>query len=132
MSGINQKVTPFLLFQGQQAEEAMKLYTSLFMDSEIKNILYQEDGSVLHATFSIKGQNIMCIDSAIKHEFTFTPAISLFVECDSLDEIQHLFQSLSDGGDVLMPLGELPGMEKFGWVQDSFGVSWQLSLPSID
>lgn len=132
MSASNQKVTPFLLFQGQQAEEAMNLYTSLFMDSEVKNILYQEDGSVLHATFTIKGQNMMCIDSAIKHEFTFTPAISLFVECDSLDEIQHLFQSLSDGGEVLMPLGELPGMKKFGWVQDSFGVSWQLSVPSID
>ncbi len=131
MSANNQKITPFLLFQGQ-AEEAMNVYTSLFADSEIKNILHQEDGTVLHATFTIKGQNFMCIDSNIKHEFTFTPAISMFVECDSLDEIHNLFQSLSDGGKVLMPLGELPGMEKFAWVEDSFGVSWQLSLPSIN
>ncbi|MFG6494846.1 VOC family protein [Fictibacillus sp. UD] len=131
MATSDQKVTTFLLFQGQ-AEEAMNVYTSLFADSEIKNILYQEDGTVLHATFSIKGQNLMCIDSGIKHEFTFTPAISLFVECDTLDEIHHLFESLSNGGAVLMPLGELPGMEKFAWVQDSFGVSWQLSLPSRD
>jgi predicted 3-demethylubiquinone-9 3-methyltransferase (glyoxalase superfamily) len=71
----------------------------------------------------------MCIDSPIKHEFTFTPSISLFVRCDSLDEIQDLYEKVSHGGSVLMELGEIPGYEKFGWVQDQYGVSWQLSLP---
>lgn len=123
-----QKITTFLMFTGQ-AENAMNFYTSLFEDGTITNILHQEDGTVLHATFTLKGQAFMCIDSGINHDFTFSPSISLFVECDSVDEINLLFEKLSEGGSVLMPLGELPGMEKFGWVQDSFGVSWQLSLP---
>lgn len=128
MAANTQKITTFLMFTGQ-AEQAMKFYISLFADSEITNVLHQQDGKVLHATFKLKDQTFMCIDSSIKHEFTFTPAISLFVECDSLEEINGLYEKLSHGGSVLMPLGEIPGSEKFGWVQDQFGVSWQLSLP---
>lgn len=128
MTANDQKITTFLMFTGQ-AEEAMNFYISLFEDSEITNVLYQEDGKVLHATFMLKGQTFMCIDSPIKHEFTFTPSISLFITCDSLDEINSLYEKVSQGGSVLMELGEIPGYEKFAWVQDQFGVSWQLSLP---
>lgn len=128
MTAGNQKITTFLMFTGQ-AEEAMNFYISLFDDSEITNVLHQEDGKVLHATFTLNGQTFMCIDSPINHEFTFTPSISLFVTCDSLDEVSGLFEKLSHGGSVLMELGEIPGYEKFGWVQDPYGVSWQLSLP---
>lgn len=70
----------------------------------------------------------MCIDSAINHEFTFTPAISLFVTCDTAEEVDELFETLSDSGQVLMPLSPTPVSEKLGWVQDKFGVSWQLNL----
>jgi predicted 3-demethylubiquinone-9 3-methyltransferase (glyoxalase superfamily) len=130
MTTSDQKITTFLMFTGQ-AEEAMNFYISLFEDSEITNVLYQENGKILHATFTLKGQTFMCIDSPIKHEFTFTPSISLFVKCDSLDEINGLYEKVSNGGSVLMELGEIPGYEKFAWVQDKYGVSWQLSLPAV-
>jgi predicted 3-demethylubiquinone-9 3-methyltransferase (glyoxalase superfamily) len=69
----------------------------------------------------------MCIDSIVQHDFFFTPAISLFVVCDSEAEIEDAFEKLSKGGSVLMPLAASPVSEKFGWVQDQYGVSWQLS-----
>ncbi|AZV44937.1 VOC family protein [Peribacillus asahii] len=136
MGNANQKVTPFLMFSGT-SEEAMNYYTSIFDDSEIIHILRYganevgEEGSVLHATFSLKGQNFMCIDSSVKHEFTFTPSISLFVTCDTEDEIYRTFEALSQDGIVLMPLAPSPVSEKFGWVQDKYGVSWQLNLAKI-
>lgn len=69
----------------------------------------------------------MCMDSPIKHEFTFTPAISLFVTCETESEIDELFEKLSQGGGVLMPLDSYPFSKKFAWVADRYGVSWQLS-----
>jgi predicted 3-demethylubiquinone-9 3-methyltransferase (glyoxalase superfamily) len=128
-----QKITTFLMFAGQ-AEEAMNFYLSLFDGSEIVNIRRYgpneagAEGSVLLATFSLAGQTFMCIDSSVQHQFTFTPAISLYVECGSEAELDRLFAALSDGGAVLMPLGAYPMSAKFGWVQDKFGVSWQLNL----
>jgi predicted 3-demethylubiquinone-9 3-methyltransferase (glyoxalase superfamily) len=70
----------------------------------------------------------MCIDSVVKHEFTFTPAISLYVKCDTVDEINRVFEKLSKGGSVLMPLASYPFSKKFAWLNDKYGVSWQLSL----
>jgi predicted 3-demethylubiquinone-9 3-methyltransferase (glyoxalase superfamily) len=86
------------------------------------------EGTVLHAAFSLKGQMFMCIDSSVKHEFTFTPAISLCVTCDTEDEINRVFQSLSQDGSVFMPLAAYPFSEKYGWVADKYGVSWQLNF----
>lgn len=128
------KVTPFLMFQGN-AEEAMIYYTSLIGDSEITSITRYgvnepgEEGSVKQATFSLKGQEFMCIDSNVKHEFTFTPSISLFITCDTEEEINRLYENLNEGGGVLMPLDDYPFSKKFGWVVDKFGISWQLTLP---
>lgn len=130
-----QKITTFLMFDGQ-AEEAMKLYTSVFADSEIIGISRYganeagKEGSVQHATFSLAGQQFMCIDSNVKHEFTFTPAMSLYVTCDSEEEIDTAYERLSQNGQVFMPLGEYPFSRKFGWVGDKFGVTWQLTLAS--
>ncbi|SFV01336.1 VOC family protein [Alicyclobacillus macrosporangiidus] len=121
------KITTFLMFDGQ-AEEAMKFYTSLFKDSQINHIFHSEDGKILHATFTLKGQTMMCMDTSVKHDFTFTPSISLFVTCDTEGEIDALFERLSEGGQVLMPLAPSPISQKFGWVTDKFGVSWQLNL----
>ncbi|WP_029420381.1 VOC family protein [Alicyclobacillus macrosporangiidus] len=121
------KITTFLMFDGQ-AEEAMKFYTSVFEESQINHIIHSEDGKVLHATFTLKGQTFMCIDSNVKHDFTFTPSMSLFVTCDTEKEIDKLFEKLSEGGQVLMPLTPSPVSQKFGWVTDKFGVSWQLNL----
>lgn len=133
MANSNQKITTFLMFSGQ-AEEAMNHYISIFDQSEIISIERygaNEDGAegtVKHAAFSLNGQMFMCIDSSVKHDFTFTPAISLYVTCDSEDEIVRVFEKLSQDGTVLMPLAAYPFSEKFGWVQDKFGVSWQLNL----
>ncbi|WP_026585391.1 VOC family protein [Bacillus sp. J33] len=129
-----QKVTPFLMFQGN-AEEAMNYYISLIEESEIKSITRYganeagEEGSVMHAAFSLKGQEIMCIDSNVKHDFTFTPSFSLYITCDTEEEIDQLYKSLLDGGIALMPLGDYSFSKKFGWVNDKFGVSWQVNLP---
>ena len=131
-----QKITTFLMFFGD-AEEAMNFYTSIFDRSEITSITrYGEnevgcevgnEGKVLHATFSLNGQEFMCIDS-IGHEFTFTPAISLYVTCDTEDEMNRYYVKLSQDGEILMPLSAYPFSEKFGWVSDKYGVSWQFIL----
>ncbi|MGM0875366.1 MAG: VOC family protein [Bacillota bacterium] len=129
------KVTPFLMFQGN-AEEAMNYYISLIEESEITSITRYganeagEEGSVMRATFSLKGQEFMCIDSNVKHEFTFTPSFSLFITCDTEEEIKRLYENLTEGGGVLMPLDDYSFSNKFGWVVDKFGVSWQLTFPN--
>jgi predicted 3-demethylubiquinone-9 3-methyltransferase (glyoxalase superfamily) len=129
------KITTFLMFEGD-AEEAMTFYVSLFDDARILDISrYGADGpgregSVRHATFSLAGERFMCIDSPAKHDFTFTPAISLFVQCESEAEIDRLHGALGERGRELMPLGDYGFSRRFGWVNDRFGVSWQLNLPA--
>jgi predicted 3-demethylubiquinone-9 3-methyltransferase (glyoxalase superfamily) len=133
MRNLKQKITTFLMFFGE-AEEAMNFYTSVFDQSEIISITRYganedgKEGTVLHATFSIKGQVFICIDSSIKHEFTFTPAISLYVTFETENEINGVFEKLSEDGKVLMPLAVYPFSEKYGWVEDRYGISWQLNL----
>jgi predicted 3-demethylubiquinone-9 3-methyltransferase (glyoxalase superfamily) len=128
-----QKITTFLMFTGQ-AEAAMKLYASLFKQSEILNLTRYgpneagAEGTVQHATFTLNGQEFMCIDSAPVHEFTFTPSMSLYVRCETEAEIDRVFATLSQDGQVLMALEQYPFSKKFGWLSDRFGVSWQLSL----
>ena len=126
-------VRPFLMFQGK-AEEAMNFYVSLFDDGKIVEIVRWPkggpgaEGSVMGATFRVAGQDVMCIDSPVKHAFTFTPSMSLFVECESEAELDAAFARLSDGGRVLMPLDNYGFSTRFGWLTDRFGVSWQLNL----
>lgn len=123
------------MFQGN-AEKAINFYTSLIEDSEITSMTRfganqpGEQGSVMEATFILKGQEFMCIDSAIKHEFTFTPSFSIFLTCDSEEEIDSLYEKLSEDGYVMMPLDDYGFSKKFGWIADQFGVSWQLNLPN--
>jgi len=128
-----QKITTFLMFEGQ-AEEAVNVYVSLFKASKIEHIVRYgpgqagTEGSVMHARFTLGDQEFMAIDSNVKHAFTFTPSMSLYVQCDSVIEIDTLFARLSEGGAVMMPLGPYPFSKKFGWLADKFGVSWQLTL----
>src|SRR5262245_61246180 len=102
------KVRPFLMFEGK-AEEAMKFYVSLIPGSEIIDVVRYgaggpgTEGSVMKATFSVGGQSVMCIDSHVKHGFTFTPSFSFFVDCASEDEIDRLSSALSEGGAIMMP-----------------------------
>jgi predicted 3-demethylubiquinone-9 3-methyltransferase (glyoxalase superfamily) len=124
-------ITPFLMFTGN-AEEAMEFYLSVFPEGRILNITrYGENeagpaGKVMHATFSLCGQTLMCIDSLVSHAFHFTPSLSLHVQCDSEAEVDALHAKLSDGGQVLMPLDVYPFSPRYAWLNDRFGVSWQL------
>ena len=132
------KTTTFLMYVGEQcgkAEEAMRFYTSLFKNSEVKSILYfkqgepgGQEGLVKHAIFTLSGQEYMANDSPMAHKFTFTPAISIFVDCENEKELESLFQSLSENGAIMMELGDYGFSRKFGWVADRYGVSWQLNL----
>ena len=128
-----QKVTTFLMFDGK-AEEAMNYYISVFEQAEIVSIQRYRaneagaEGTVAHAIFSFYGQMFMCMDSNVKHDFTFTPSISLYVACATEEEIDRLFAKLSQGGAVAMPLMAYPFSDKFAWVADKYGVSWQLNL----
>ena len=128
------KVTPFLMFQNADAEEAMNFYVSLVEGSEIKSIVRYganepgDEGTVMLATFSLKGQEFMCIDSNVKHAFTFTPSFSIYLTCSTKEELNLLYQKLLEGGQALMPLDNYGFSKKFGWVNDRFGVSWQLNL----
>jgi predicted 3-demethylubiquinone-9 3-methyltransferase (glyoxalase superfamily) len=128
-----QKITTFLMFEGR-AEEAMTFYMSLFDDAEIVSITRYgpqgpgAEGTVQHAVFTLAGQRYMAIDSPIRHAFGFTPAISLWVDCESEAEIERLYAALAEGGGELMALGDHGFSRRFGWVNDRFGVSWQLNL----
>jgi predicted 3-demethylubiquinone-9 3-methyltransferase (glyoxalase superfamily) len=127
-------VTTFLMFEGH-AEEAMRFYVSLLPRSSIVSIQrYGADepgpeGTVKHALFELAGCRYACIDSPAKHEFTFTPSVSLFVDADSREQLDDLVGKLSEGGKFLMPAGDYGFSQWFAWVQDRFGVSWQLNLP---
>lgn len=125
------QINTFLMFDGK-AEEAMTFYVSLFDDAEVGEVKRYgpgepgAEGTVMHASFALNGQSFMCIDSPAKHAFGFTPAISIFVECESEREVDHLHAALARDGTTLMPLDKYPFAEKFAWIADRFGVSWQL------
>jgi predicted 3-demethylubiquinone-9 3-methyltransferase (glyoxalase superfamily) len=129
------KVSSFLMFQDDNAEEAMNYYTSLIEDSHITSIVRYgpdesgKEGTVMQATFTLKGQEFMCIDSHVRHQFSFTPSFSIFVTCDTEEEVDNLYHELIEGGQALMPLGDYGFSKKFGWLNDRFGISWQLNLP---
>lgn len=127
------KVTPQLMFEGR-AEEAINLYVALFEGSEVGTIERYgpgemgPEGTVKRAAFTVAGQELLAIDSPIHHDFTFTPSLSLFVECASEAELDAALATLTEGGTVLMPAGSYGFSAKFAWVSDRFGVSWQLNL----
>lgn len=132
-------ITTSLMFVGEQAgkaEEAIKLYTSVFPNSRIIDIQryqageHEPEGSIKVARFTIHGTELMALDSHLDHKFSFTPSMSLYVECDSVSEIEEAFRVLMEGGTELMPLGDYGFSRKFGWLNDRYGVSWQFNLSS--
>jgi predicted 3-demethylubiquinone-9 3-methyltransferase (glyoxalase superfamily) len=128
-----QNISTFLMFEGK-AEEAMNFYAAIFPHTKILSMTKYganetgAEGTVKLATFSMLDQIFMFIDSNVKHAFTFTPAMSLYVTCGTEAEIDHAFEKLSEDGQILMPLDRYPFSKKFFWLSDRFGVSWQLSL----
>ena len=114
-----QKITPFLWFDGQ-AEEAMNFYVSIFPNSKTGRVSrYGEEGpgekgTVMSAEFELEGQEFMALNGG--PQFTFTPAISFFVSCETQNEVDTLWTRLSEGGEE----------GRCGWLKDKFGVSWQI------
>lgn len=129
LSDRKQKITPSLLFIGTQygkAEEAMKRYVSLMEGSEISVMeRYQAgeeapEGAVKFAVFRLGGQEFIAMESHLDHRFSFTHAVSLMVRCGNQDEIDRIWKTLSDGGEI----------EECGWLKDRYGVSWQV-VPAV-
>jgi predicted 3-demethylubiquinone-9 3-methyltransferase (glyoxalase superfamily) len=126
-----QKIVPFLWFD-EQAEEAVNLYTSVFKNSSIGEIArYGDDvpgpkGKVITISFRLAGLEFAALNGG--PQFSFTPAVSLFVECESVAELDAAWARLSEGGSVLMELGSYPFNERFGWLVDRYGLSWQFFL----
>ena len=129
-----ESITPYLMFEGK-AEEAMTFYVSLFADGAVTGVERygagepRPEGSLKLADFVLNGQAFRCYNSPVSHAFTFTPALSLFVTCADEAELDRLYGALGEGGEALMPLGDYGFSRKFGWLNDRFGVSWQLNLP---
>jgi predicted 3-demethylubiquinone-9 3-methyltransferase (glyoxalase superfamily) len=119
MSGTT--IRPFLMFEGK-AEEAMNLYV---YGAEGPGA----EGTVQLASLSLSGQTVLCIDSPAKHAFTFTPSFSFFADLETEDELERIAATLGEGGTILMPLSNYGFSRKFTWLNDRFGVSWQLNLP---
>ena len=123
-----------LTFQDGNAEKAMNFYISLFDNSKVITLNRWEkggpviEGKVMQATFELDGNLFMCSDSPPVHDWNFTPAVSNYLECESEEELEHLFSSLSKNGKVTMALNNYGFSQKFGWTIDQFGVSWQLNL----
>jgi predicted 3-demethylubiquinone-9 3-methyltransferase (glyoxalase superfamily) len=117
------KIIPFLWFDNQ-AEEAVKFYTSVFADSKIQRISYsgtEKSGqirSVMMVTFRLNGQDFMALNGGPM--FKFSPAISLYVNCEDQDEVDYLWEKLSEGGEK----------GQCGWLTDKYGISWQI-VPTI-
>jgi predicted 3-demethylubiquinone-9 3-methyltransferase (glyoxalase superfamily) len=121
-----QKITTHLWFD-KEATEAAEFYTSIFKDSKIVNTALIDgtpSGAVDILTINLWGQDFMLINAGPL--FKFNPSVSFLVACSSEEETEELWKRLSVGGSVLMDLGEYPFSEKYGWVQDKYGLSWQV------
>ena len=125
------KITPFLWFDNQ-AEEATNFYVSLFKHSEVHEInRYGEgaplaEGTVMTTSFRLAGQEFTALNGGPL--YNFTPAVSFFVGCETEDEVDAVWSALVEGGSVLMPFDKYPFSEKYGWLNDRFGLSWQVML----
>jgi predicted 3-demethylubiquinone-9 3-methyltransferase (glyoxalase superfamily) len=128
------RITPHLWFN-REAKEAAEFYCSLFPNSKVSSITTLHDtpsGDCDVVTFNLSGQSFMGISAGPL--FKFNPSVSFFVNFDpskdtnAQQNLDATWQKLSEGGTALMPLDEYPFSKRFGWIQDKFGVSWQLIL----
>jgi len=137
------KTTTFLTFVNEQsgkAAEAIEFYTTTFPNSEVLSIVNYKEGEhggtpelVKVAAFTLNGAKFMISENNYNHAWSITPGVSIFVDCDTEEETEFLFEQLSANGKVMIPLGNYQtdnyGFgKKFGWCEDKFGVSWQINL----
>lgn len=113
----------------------MTFYVELFDNSEVINLQRWakgapgEEGKIMLGTFDLNGKRFMCSDSPPVHDWDFSPAVSNYIDCKNASEQERLFSKLSENGTITMPLNNYGFSQKFGWVIDQFGISWQLNLP---
>ena len=117
---------PFLMFQGRCAE-ALDFYAATLPETHILSLDRKPDGTVAMARLSIAGLEIMANDSPPVHDFTFTPSTSTFLGLDDPDQLDALATALAADGKVMMPADNYGFSRRFAWVQDRFGVSWQIN-----
>lgn len=126
--------TPFLMFQNGQCAPALDFYVATLPETRILSSQPYPpgtpggDGLIMMARLSIEGLEVLANDSTIRHAFDFTPSMSLFRLCRDEAEVDRLATALSQDGAVLMPPGHYGFSRRFAWVNDRFGVSWQLNL----
>jgi predicted 3-demethylubiquinone-9 3-methyltransferase (glyoxalase superfamily) len=123
------------LWFDHQAEEAAKFYTSIFPQSKMGDIVRygkegfeihgRPEGSVMVAEFELSGEKFVAINGGPL--FTFNPSISFFVLCETVEETDRIWNTLLEGGSVLMPYQKYDWSEKYGWLTDRYGLSWQIS-----
>lgn len=130
---VSARAYSFLMFQGGVGRAAVDFYVSLF-DGEIVTMETYgaggpgPEGTIAKAHFRIAGQDFYASDSFVEHDFGFTPSYSTWIETESDEQLTRLFTALAEGGQVLMPLDAYGFSTRFGWVNDRYGVSWQLNL----
>ncbi|TNJ66082.1 VOC family protein [Paenibacillus hemerocallicola] len=134
MTKTNQNIVPHLWYD-KEANEAAEFYSSIFPDSKITNVVTFHDtpsGDSQLVSFELWGQKFMAINAG--PYFKFNPSVSFIVnvdpsrEKDASEKMNEIWNKLSEGGSVLMPLGKYPFSEKYGWIQDKYGLTWQLIL----
>jgi len=121
-----QKITPHLWFD-KEAKEAAEFYTSLLPDSKVTNITTLHDtpsGDCDVVSFELAGQPFMAISAGLL--FKFNPSVSFHVKSKTKEEVDEIWEKLSSGGKVLMPLDAYPFSERYGWIEDKYGLSWQV------
>lgn len=120
------KVITHLMFQDGRAREAAQWYVSLVPGSQV---LHASSEGPTMVSFTLAGHEYLAVDSPPVHAFKFTPSMSIFVSCDTVAEVDALFEQVSKDGGVMMPLADYGFSKRFGWCADRYGVSWQVGLP---
>ena len=121
---------PFITFE-QRAQEALDFYSATFPSFKLHTTQHHaepHDALIMLATFSIRGQELMISDSPIEHEWGITPGVSFFLDVDNETNLLSLTEQLSDEGKVMMPPGNYGFSKQFAWVEDRFGINWQLNV----
>lgn len=113
------------MFQDGRARQAAEWYVSFLPASSIDRVIDSPaGGATVH--FTLAGRGFIAFDSPVRHDFDFTPSMSIFLRCEGPEQVRHLFDQISADGEVKMPVDDYGFSSCFGWVTDRYGVSWQI------
>jgi predicted 3-demethylubiquinone-9 3-methyltransferase (glyoxalase superfamily) len=120
-------VATHLMFQDGRAREAAEWYVSLVPGSRVERCVEEQAGGA-RVDFTLAGRPFIAFDSPVRHGFDFTPSMSILLRCDDAGTVRSLFDRLSSGGEVKMPVDDYGFSSCFGWTTDRYGVSWQIGV----